>query len=217
MQYSFLLLAAAAVSSVIAQVRFLSLSSGNSRRITATDIFLQDACVAKCVADKNACQAAPDRNNAACAARFAGCLGYNPYGTGPNATYVEPTACSAGATGSATAVPTPTGDACVAKCQAAADACRVAPQANQSFCSAQFANCLGYNPYGVGPTASYVAPTACSTGATGLPTVTGKPTSGGNGTNPNPTATPTFVPSNGAAGVQGGLVGAVGLVAALFL
>lgn len=197
MQYSFLLLAAA-VSSVIAQ----------------------DACAVKCLAEKSACQTAPQANQAACAARFAGCVGYNPYGIGVNATYVEPTACSAGATGSATiatAVATATGDACVAKCQAAADACRVAPQANQSFCSAQFANCLGYNPYGIGPTASYVAPTACSTGATGSATavVTSKPTGANNGT--IPTAAPTFVPSNGAAGVQGGLVGAVGLVAALFL
>ncbi|KAH7409014.1 hypothetical protein BKA64DRAFT_663990 [Cadophora sp. MPI-SDFR-AT-0126] len=34
-----------------------------------------------------------------------------------------------------------------ADCQAQANACRTAPEANQSFCSAQLAACLGYNPY----------------------------------------------------------------------
>ncbi|KAL2068626.1 hypothetical protein VTL71DRAFT_14963 [Oculimacula yallundae] len=34
-----------------------------------------------------------------------------------------------------------------ADCQAQADACRTAPDANQSFCSAQLSSCLAYNPY----------------------------------------------------------------------
>ncbi|KAL5317873.1 hypothetical protein ACEPPN_014973 [Leptodophora sp. 'Broadleaf-Isolate-01'] len=34
-----------------------------------------------------------------------------------------------------------------AECQEQANACRIAPNANQSFCSAQLSACLGYNPY----------------------------------------------------------------------
>ncbi|KAG4442791.1 hypothetical protein IFR05_001737 [Cadophora sp. M221] len=34
-----------------------------------------------------------------------------------------------------------------AECQEQANACRTAPNANQSFCSAQLSACLGYNPY----------------------------------------------------------------------
>ncbi|RDW65541.1 hypothetical protein BP5796_10233 [Coleophoma crateriformis] len=32
-------------------------------------------------------------------------------------------------------------------CNDQANACRTAPEANQAFCSAQYAACLGYNPY----------------------------------------------------------------------
>ncbi|RDW59837.1 hypothetical protein BP6252_12924 [Coleophoma cylindrospora] len=38
-------------------------------------------------------------------------------------------------------------------CDDQANACRTAPQANQAYCSAEYAACLGYNPYGTAPAA----------------------------------------------------------------
>ncbi|KAK0383980.1 hypothetical protein NLU13_8069 [Sarocladium strictum] len=66
------------------------------------------------------------------------------------------------------APPAPQPNTCVAKCTASHSACQTAAGANMATCAAEFAACLGYNPWGSG---SYVAPTACSTTAA-APTAT---------------------------------------------
>nr|RBQ86828.1 hypothetical protein FVER53263_12989 [Fusarium verticillioides] len=122
-----------------------------------------DACLAKCNAAHDKCNTAPDANHATCAAEYAECIGYNPYG---GATYVEPTACSHSA--KPTATETAKAGDCLEKCNKAHDACNVAPDANHATCAAEWAECLGYNPYD-GPDGSLVEPTACAH--------SGKPTS----------------------------------------
>ncbi|KAL2067600.1 hypothetical protein VTL71DRAFT_2025 [Oculimacula yallundae] len=54
-----------------------------------------------------------------------------------------------------------------ADCEAQANACRVAPGANQSFCSAQLANCLGFNPFnnGTATVSSYAPKESCQAAA----------------------------------------------------
>ncbi|KAK0388803.1 hypothetical protein NLU13_5046 [Sarocladium strictum] len=125
-------------------------------------------CLSKCNAAHVACQNAPGANMATCAAQYAGCLGYNPWGSG---SYVAPTACAAPTSAApvnptqAPAPPAPQPTDCLSKCNAAHVACQNAPGANMATCAAQYAGCLGYNPWGSG---SYVAPTACA-----APTTTG--------------------------------------------
>jgi hypothetical protein len=127
-----------------------------------------DACLAKCNAAHDKCNTAPDANHATCAAEYAECIGYNPYG---GATYVEPTACSHSA--KPTATETAKAGDCLEKCNKAHDACNVAPDANHSTCAAEWAECLGYNPYD-GPDGSLVEPTACSHSAKPTATETAK-------------------------------------------
>lgn len=103
-----------------------------------------------------------------CAAQYAGCLGYNPFQGG---SLVTPTACSAPA--SDTPKPTQSGTSdCVTGCNDDYNKCRTAPGANMSTCAAQYAGCLGYNPFEGG---SLVTPTACSVTAS----ETSKPTQSG--------------------------------------
>ncbi|KAG8156480.1 hypothetical protein KVR01_013584 [Diaporthe batatas] len=126
----------------------------------AGDILPRDACVDACNAKWDACRAAPDANRASCAADFAGCVGYNPFASD---TFVAPTACSTSTAITATVTPTPSAapaSACVTACNNAYDACRSKPDANRASCAADYAGCLGYNPFdGSG---SLVAPTACA-------------------------------------------------------
>ncbi|KAM0278876.1 hypothetical protein ACHAO9_011948 [Fusarium lateritium] len=49
---------------------------------------------------------------------------------------------------------------CVTECNDNYNICRTAPNANRSTCAAQYAQCLGYNPFG--GNGSLVTPTACS-------------------------------------------------------
>ncbi|KAK6700677.1 hypothetical protein SNK05_013512 [Fusarium graminearum] len=56
--------------------------------------------------------------------------------------------------------PTHTGE-CAEMCSDKFDECRVAPDANMSFCAAKYAACLGYNPWESG---KFVEPTACHEG-----------------------------------------------------
>ncbi|KAI9147257.1 Clock-controlled protein 6 [Paramyrothecium foliicola] len=51
-------------------------------------------------------------------------------------------------------------DKCAKECYDAYNACRVKPQANMSFCAAQYASCLGYSPFG--DDGSLITPSACS-------------------------------------------------------
>ncbi|KAL7947144.1 hypothetical protein V8C42DRAFT_344023 [Trichoderma barbatum] len=85
--------------------------------------------------------------------------------------------------------PQSTQDACAKKCTDQWVACKTTPNSNQSFCSAQYASCLGFTPF----KDSSSVPTACRTStsvvATSRPTTTicydcvgGHP----NGTAPNP-------------------------------
>ncbi|KAF4951707.1 hypothetical protein FSARC_12830 [Fusarium sarcochroum] len=168
-----------------------------------------DDCVKKCNDAHNKCNTAPDANHSTCAAEYSECLGYNPY----EGSFVEPTACSVASsamkpTSTETASPTataPVSDDCVKKCNDAHDKCQTAPDANQASCAAEYAQCLGYNPYEGG---SLVPPTACSV-ATGVASSTAEPT-----------GTETAVIVNGAGHVSPakifGAVGAVGAAALAF-
>lgn len=177
------------------------------------------ACAEKCAVEYNTCRSAPSANRATCASSYSACLGYLPFDN--SGSLVTPTACSATGTGLVTAtatvpavIATATGSACLARCNAEYNACRVvpagAPSANQSFCAAKYAGCLGYSPFGAGPSGTYVTPTACSAGATGSATGTGMMTM-------SPSASPTFMQANGASNVQGGIIGAAGLIAAAMM
>ncbi|EHK22066.1 uncharacterized protein TRIVIDRAFT_222486 [Trichoderma virens Gv29-8] len=83
----------------------------------------------------------------------------------------------------------PAQDPCAKKCTDLWVACKTTPNANQSFCSAQYASCLGFTPF----KDSFSVPTACIT--TSVIASTSKPTTticydcvGGypNGTTNNP-------------------------------
>ncbi|KAM0224282.1 hypothetical protein ACHAQD_002673 [Fusarium lateritium] len=180
----------------------------------ASGTAVADACAQKCIDAHDKCNTAPDANHATCAAEFAGCLNYNPY-DGKDGTLMSPTACSASSSASASASATATGapDACAEKCTKAHDDCNVAPDANHATCAAEYAECLGYNPYD----GNFVVPTACSA-ATTLASATSKPT-GGETSKPAPTETNVIV--NGAERVSSakvaGLVGAFGVAVLAFL
>ncbi|KAF5706730.1 hypothetical protein FGLOB1_7294 [Fusarium globosum] len=59
---------------------------------------------------------------------------------------------------------------CVTECNDDYNTCRTAPDANMASCAAQYAQCLGYNPFNGG--GSLVTPTACSVPASVTPQVT---------------------------------------------
>lgn len=88
-----------------------------------------------CQAQADACRSAPNANQATCSAQYAACLGSNPYANNTFST----SSTSASSTATATLSPL--------SCQDKANACRSAPDANQAQCSAEYAACLGYNPY----------------------------------------------------------------------
>ena len=77
-----------------------------------------------CQADSDACRTAPGANQSTCSAEFASCLGENPY--------AKKRGTPQSSTGSAVHQ---------GSCKLADDACRTAPDANMSFCSAQQASC----------------------------------------------------------------------------
>ncbi|KAG6246903.1 hypothetical protein E4U24_003449 [Claviceps purpurea] len=145
-----------------------------------------DECAKKCNEEYNACRVAPDANQSFCASKLASCVGYNPFTGG---SFMSPTACSAGAGAAATApAGGQGGDAeCAKKCNEEYNACRVAPDANQSFCSSKLASCVGYNPFTGG---NFMSPTACSAGAAA--------------TTPAAPAATAPAGSDGSAGGQGG-------------
>ncbi|KAF4814436.1 Clock-controlled protein 6 [Colletotrichum siamense] len=138
-----------------------------SAQISATPVPLPSPievapCPAACAASYDKCRGAPDANRASCAAEYAGCLGYSPFG--PDGSLVTPTACSGAATTPAPAPTVPAGAECPAACAVSYDKCRGAPDANRASCAAEYAGCLGYSPFG--PDGSLVTPTACSAAAT---------------------------------------------------
>ncbi|KAF5663476.1 cell wall glycoprotein [Fusarium denticulatum] len=102
---------------------------------------------------------------------------------------------------------TPIATDCVAKCNKAHEECQGKPNANQATCAADYAQCLGYNPYDNG--GSFVTPTACSA-ATSATSSGSKPTGS--------QSPPVIV--NGAGHLSSpGIIGAIGAigVAALML
>ncbi|KAJ4171830.1 hypothetical protein NW754_007425 [Fusarium falciforme] len=154
-------------------------------------------CAKECTDAYNMCRSGPGANMATCAAKYAECLGYSPFGD--DGSLKTPTACSAtgpaptgpaptgpAPTGPAPTGPAPTGPAptspapvvpvhdCAKECTEAYNKCRSGSGANMATCAAEYAKCLGYSPFG--DDGSLVTPTACS--ATG-PAPTG------------PVATPT--------------------------
>lgn len=148
-----------------------------------------DECAKKCTDAYNGCRTQSGANQATCRASFASCLGYNPPDDTPTSCQGQgqgqggsawtssqpatPTAAGAGAVGQ---------EDCLARCNAAMDSCRTQPNANQSFCSSQYASCLGYNPYQNG---GFVTPTACSGSASGVaPTGTVPVVAGGSQLSP---------------------------------
>ncbi|KAG4292373.1 hypothetical protein FPRO06_13626 [Fusarium proliferatum] len=183
----------------------------HSSKPTATETAKADECVMKCDTAHDACNTAPDANHATCAAEYAECLGYNPYG---GASFVTPTACSHSS--KPTATETAKAGDCLEKCNKAHDACNVAPDANHATCAAEWAECLGYNPYD-GPGGSLVEPTACAAHTT-MASATGKHT-GVETSKPAKTSEPVVV-VNGAGSLSGkvaGLVGAIGAAAVALL
>ncbi|KAI8243578.1 Clock-controlled protein 6 [Colletotrichum sp. SAR 10_96] len=150
-----------------------------SAQISATPVPLPSPievapCPAACAVSYDKCRGAPDANRASCAAEYAGCLGYSPFG--PDGSLVTPTACSAAATTPAPAptgaAPTaPAGNECAQKCAMVYGQCRSDPNANRSTCAANYAGCLGYSPFGAD--GSLVTPTACSASAPGVAQPTG--------------------------------------------
>ncbi|KAG4261338.1 hypothetical protein BFJ72_g13318 [Fusarium proliferatum] len=183
----------------------------HSSKPTATETAKADECVMKCDKAHDACNTAPGANHATCAAEYAECLGYNPYG---GASFVTPTACSHSS--KPTATETAKAGDCLEKCNKAHDACNVAPDANHATCAAEWAECLGYNPYD-GPGGSLVEPTACAAHTT-MASATGKHT-GVETSKPAKTSEPVVV-VNGAGSLSGkvaGLVGAIGAAAVALL
>lgn len=94
----------------------------------------------------------------------------------------------------------PAGD-CPAECATAYNSCRTAPDANMSTCAAEYAKCLGYNPFG--EDGSLITPTACSSAVNPPPASTGTPTG------------PNTVPTAGAGRVVPGALVALGAIALL--
>ncbi|KAG5744235.1 hypothetical protein H9Q69_013476 [Fusarium xylarioides] len=127
------------------------------------------------------------------------------------------------ATDSIPALPSST-DECLAKCNAAHDKCNTAPDANHATCAAEWAECLGYNPYD-GPGGSLVEPTACAAHTT-MASATGKHTgmetskpASTEASKPAKSSEPAVV-VNGAGSLSGklaGLAGAIGAAAVALL
>ncbi|KAK8073977.1 hypothetical protein PG994_004876 [Apiospora phragmitis] len=82
------------------------------------------SCKNMCSGEADACRAVPGANMSTCSAEYAQCLGTNPYAKRGDA----PQSSSGSAVHRG-------------NCEAADDACRTAPDANMSFCSAQKASC----------------------------------------------------------------------------
>ncbi|KAK8914819.1 hypothetical protein VCV18_011138 [Metarhizium anisopliae] len=107
---------------------------------TPTSTPTADLCAQNCLDEWEGCKSTR-KDRARCKSAMTECLGYNPFKKG----YEKPTACQLSAAPSTTAQPT---QAALAKsCTDEWQACRSRPGADQSLCSFNFANCLGYAPF----------------------------------------------------------------------
>ncbi|KID86734.1 hypothetical protein MGU_06206 [Metarhizium guizhouense ARSEF 977] len=99
------------------------------------------ACAQNCLDEWNSCKKSTRKGRAHCKSAMTECLGYNPFKKG----HKKPTACQRSAAPSPTAQPTQAARA--KSCTDEWQACRSRPGADQSLCSFNFANCLGYAPF----------------------------------------------------------------------
>lgn len=152
-----------------------------------------DKCAAECTAAHDQCVTAPSANMAECASEYAACLGYNPYEHG----FVTPTACSK--TPQSTRGPEPTKrpeppkkpeNECGKKCYDDFNKCRSTPGANMAYCSSEYVDCLGYNPFD-GTHDSDGQPLRCTKKSSATPTPTPGPKPHHNHTGPPPPVHPT--------------------------
>lgn len=103
-----------------------------------------------CEAQDNACRTAPDANLSSCASQYAGCVGSKTYNNDHNNDNNNDhnndhnNNHKRDHTDDAAAPPSYPADK---DCEAENNACRTAPGVNQAQCSADYASCLGYNPY----------------------------------------------------------------------
>ncbi|KAL7792959.1 hypothetical protein V8C37DRAFT_379652 [Trichoderma ceciliae] len=106
-----------------------------------------DDCAKECYEEYNKCRSAPGANQSTCASKYAECLGYNPF-DGHHDHEEVPTKCSSKPITTPTRPPPPKVDCRqVKECTKELDKCRGKPGANQAECSAEFAKCLGFNPF----------------------------------------------------------------------
>lgn len=104
-----------------------------------------DACARKCFLQFETCRHGPFVNPLACAAHYAGCLGFSPFPPNTNEKIVPPTACSK--------PPGPTktlamDDSCVEDCLAEYYKCKdAAGPVQPTWCAGQVALCLGKAPF----------------------------------------------------------------------
>ncbi|KAM0253965.1 hypothetical protein ACHAQJ_007034 [Trichoderma viride] len=109
----------------------------------------QDDCAKKCHDVYNSCRRAPGANQSTCGSEYARCLGYNPF-DGQHDHEEVPTKCSVKPVITPTRPPPPPAkfDCWHGKeCMEENDKCRGKPGANQAECSAEYAKCLGFNPF----------------------------------------------------------------------
>ncbi|KAL7927596.1 hypothetical protein ACQKWADRAFT_277228 [Trichoderma austrokoningii] len=110
---------------------------------------VQDECAKKCNDEYDQCRGAPGANQSTCSSEYAKCLGYNPF-DGQHEHEEKPTKCSTqpAVTPTWTSTPPPKTDCKhVKQCTDEVDQCRTKPEANQAECSAEYAACLGFNPF----------------------------------------------------------------------
>lgn len=112
----------------------------------------QDECAKKCGDGYDQCRAAPGANQSTCSSEYAKCLGYNPF-DGQHEHEGKPTKCSpqpvVTPTWTSPPPPPPPKMDCkhVKECTDEVDKCRPNPEADQAECSAEYAKCLGFNPF----------------------------------------------------------------------
>ncbi|KAJ4245518.1 hypothetical protein NW762_014027 [Fusarium torreyae] len=182
-------------------------------RTASASASISTDCPEKCSKAYDECRGKHDANRSTCAANYAQCLGFNPFGD--DGSLITPTACSAASntavvssatvavdvpeyrTASASA---PVSTDCPEKCSKAYDECRGKPDANRSTCAANYAQCLGFNPFG--NDGSLIHPTACSAASdTAVASSAAKPTG---------TDTPPVIVSGAGRALPTGVLGAIG-------
>ncbi|KAL7936209.1 hypothetical protein V8C35DRAFT_251914 [Trichoderma chlorosporum] len=107
----------------------------------------QDEC--KCYNEYNECRSAPGANMSYCASQYADCLGYNPFDGQHDPEEIEKKCSKPIITPTPKPPPPPPTLDCrhIKECGEARDRCQIKPDANQAECAAEYAKCLGFNPF----------------------------------------------------------------------